>query len=93
METFPYIVVHKKGKENVVADALSRRYLLLTHLQAKILGFSMLKDLYATDEFFKSIFEDCLALGTSGECFSHEGFLYKAGRLCIPSISVQLLLI
>ena len=93
METFPYVVVHKKGKENVVADALSRRYLLLTHLQAKILGFSMLKDLYATDEFFKTIFEDCLASGTSGDFFLHEGFLYKAGRLCIPSSSVRTLLI
>ena len=42
METFPYVVVHKKGKENVVADALSRRYVLLTHLDAKLLGFSFL---------------------------------------------------
>ena len=42
METFPYVVVHKKGKENVVADALSRRYILLTHHDAKLLGFSLI---------------------------------------------------
>ena len=25
IETFPYVIKHKKGKENVIADALSRR--------------------------------------------------------------------
>jgi hypothetical protein len=38
IETFPYIVKYKKGKGNVVADALSRRHALLTQLDAKILG-------------------------------------------------------
>jgi hypothetical protein len=38
IETFPYIVKYKKGKDNVVADALSRRHALLTQLDAKILG-------------------------------------------------------
>jgi hypothetical protein len=26
IETFPYIIKHKNGKDNVIADALSRRY-------------------------------------------------------------------
>ena len=29
IETFPYVIKYKQGKENVVADALSRRYTLL----------------------------------------------------------------
>jgi hypothetical protein len=29
IETFPYIIKHKKGKKNVIADALSRRYTML----------------------------------------------------------------
>ena len=33
-----YVVKHKKGKENVIADALSRRYTLLTQLDYKIFG-------------------------------------------------------
>ena len=39
IETFPYVIRYKKGKENVVADALCRRYVLLTSMSAKMLGF------------------------------------------------------
>jgi hypothetical protein len=35
IESFPYVIKHKKGKENVIADALSRRYALLTQLDYK----------------------------------------------------------
>jgi len=30
IEYFPYIIKHKKGKDNVIADALSRRYTMLS---------------------------------------------------------------
>jgi hypothetical protein len=36
IETFPYIIKHKKGKDNVIVDALSRRYTMLSHLDHKI---------------------------------------------------------
>ena len=29
IESFPYVIKHKKGRENVIADALSRRYTML----------------------------------------------------------------
>src|SRR6266496_2222357 len=29
-ETSPYVIKHKKGKENVIVDALSRRYTMLS---------------------------------------------------------------
>jgi hypothetical protein len=32
IEIFPCIIKHKKGKENVIADALSRRYTMLSQL-------------------------------------------------------------
>ena len=32
IESFPYIIKYKKGKDNVVADALSRKSMLLTQL-------------------------------------------------------------
>jgi hypothetical protein len=30
IESFPYVIKHKKGKENVIADALSRCYIMLS---------------------------------------------------------------
>ena len=29
-ESFPYVIKHKKGKDNIIADALSRRYIMLS---------------------------------------------------------------
>jgi hypothetical protein len=37
IETFPYVIRYKQGKENIVADALSWRYVLFTSLSAKML--------------------------------------------------------
>jgi hypothetical protein len=39
-----------KGKENVVADALSRKSVLLNQLEVKVLG--LVKKLYAIDLVF-----------------------------------------
>ena len=35
IETFPYVIRYKQGKENVVADGLSRRYVLLTFYECQ----------------------------------------------------------
>jgi len=43
IETFSYVIRYKQRKENVVADALSRRYALLSTLDAKLLGFEHIK--------------------------------------------------
>ena len=39
IETFPYVIKYKQRKENIVADALSRRYAFVSSLNAKLLGF------------------------------------------------------
>ena len=41
IETFPYSVKYKKGKDNVVADALSQKSVLLTQLEVKVLGLEV----------------------------------------------------
>ena len=49
VETFPYVIRYKQGKENIVVDALSRRYVLISTLDVKLLGFEHIKELYPLD--------------------------------------------
>ena len=76
IESFPYIVKYKKGKENVVADALSRRHTLLTQLDTKILGLESIKGLYTTDSYFAEPYSKCRD-GKGWKNFHvHNGFLF-----------------
>jgi hypothetical protein len=43
----------------VIADALSRRYTMLSQLNHKIFGLETINELYATDLDFKDAFEKC----------------------------------
>lgn len=92
METFPYIIKYKKGSVNVVADALSRRYALISMLNTRLLGFEVLVALYEKDPFFAKIYEECKK-GSREGYFQQEGFLFRGGWLCIPLGSVRELLV
>jgi hypothetical protein len=59
IETFLYIIKHEKGKDNVIDDALSRRYTMLCQLDHKIFGLESIKELYAIDFDFKDAYENC----------------------------------
>ena len=96
IEAFAYVVKYKKGKENVVADALSRRYVLLNSLDARMLGFSLIKELYANDAEFGEVYNQCLENGGTqsvGQFFLHDGYLFRLSRLCIPLGSLRSLLV
>ncbi|XP_071924849.1 uncharacterized protein [Coffea arabica] len=56
IESFPYVIKYKTGKSNVVADALSRRHILFTALDAKLLGFELMKELYKDDLDFENTY-------------------------------------
>ncbi|CAA7040564.1 unnamed protein product [Microthlaspi erraticum] len=88
IETFPYVIKYKKGKDNVVADALSRRYTLLSTLDAKLLGFEQIKDLYASDSDFAEIYKSCSKFAF-GRYFRQDGFLFYENRLCVPNCSLR----
>nr|KYP50846.1 Transposon Ty3-I Gag-Pol polyprotein [Cajanus cajan] len=92
IEQFPYVIKYKKGKNNVVADALSRRHTLLISLGSQILGFNHIKELYTNDLEFKENYTQCLAKPQGGFYIS-EGYLYKEGRICIPQGSIRKLLV
>jgi hypothetical protein len=44
VESFPYVIKHKKGKDNVIADALSRQYTMLSQLDCHIFGLETIKE-------------------------------------------------
>ena len=92
IEQFPYVIKHKQGKHNVVADALSRRYCLLSMLETRLLGFGFVKELYEHDDDFSSVFPLCLN-GAHKDYFRFDGYLFKGNQLCIPKSSLRELLI
>ena len=42
-----------------MADALSRKYAFVSSLNAKLLGFEYVKELYANDDDFASVYGAC----------------------------------
>ena len=84
IETFPYVIKYKSGKASIIANALSRWYSLLTSLDAKLLGFDLLKELYEIGHDFVSIYKSCTHVG-QGKFFIHDRFLSYFANLCIPS--------
>jgi hypothetical protein len=75
IESFPYVIKHKK-RENVVADALSRRYALLTQLDYKIFGLETIKDQYVHDADFKDVFLHCKDGKTRNKFIFNDGFVF-----------------
>ncbi|XP_074267014.1 uncharacterized protein LOC141590315 [Silene latifolia] len=59
LQSFHFSSKYKDGKSNVVADALSRRYSLISTLDIRLLGFETLKDYYVEDGDFHEIYVEC----------------------------------
>ena len=92
IEMFPYVIKYKIGKTNVVADALWRRHSLLTQLDARLLGFELVKELYFNDLDFSDIYSSC-GSATQGKFYILDGFLFYLNWLCIPNCSICSLLV
>jgi hypothetical protein len=93
IESFPYTIKRKNGKDNVIADALSRRYTMLSQLYFKFFGLQTVKDLYMDDADFKDVFTHCVNGKPWGKFHLQDGFLFHANKLCVPASSVRLLLL
>lgn len=93
IESFPYVIKHKKGKENIIADALSRRYTMLSQLDFKIFGLETIKEQYINDNDFKDVLLNCQEGKSWNKFILSDGFVFRANKLCIPASSVRLLLL
>ena len=88
MESFPYVLKYKKGKENIVADALSRRAMVMNVCETKFLGMEILKELYPEDSEFRTVWK-ATEQGAFGEYYRHLGYLFKGSQICIPKCSIR----
>jgi hypothetical protein len=57
MHNFTFVIKHIAGTANKVADALSRKCLLLQEFRVKTLGFDDLRNMYVDDQDFKEAYE------------------------------------
>ena len=94
IQAYTFSIKHKKGITNKVADALSRRNLLVQTIELETIGIEGMKDLYTLDDDFKEIYEVCQSMeGRYHTEFSdfliQDGLLFKGGQLCIPKGSYR----
>jgi Fe-S cluster biosynthesis and repair protein YggX len=75
-----------------VANAFSRRYVLVSTLNAKLLGFDYVKELYANNDDFASVYGAC-EKAAFGKFYRLDGYLFRESRLCVPNSSMRELLV
>ena len=92
LEEYNFILKHKSGTENKVADALSRRAQCLSMMRIEVTGFDTIPDLYASDPYFSKIYAVAQSK-KSAEYTIHDRFLFRGTQLCIPDCSVRDLVI
>ena len=92
IEIFNYVIKYKQGKENIVADALLRRYAFLSTLNAKLLGFEYVKEMYTNDDDFASVY-GAYEKAAFGKFYRLDGYLFRENRLCMPNSSMRELLV
>ncbi|XP_021759482.1 uncharacterized protein LOC110724372 [Chenopodium quinoa] len=92
LQSFNFATKYKKGKTNIVADALSRRHNILGIMETKILGFEVMNESYKDDLELKEIMESCKN-GVHGSFVIVDGFLFKGNKLCVPKGAIRELLI
>jgi len=54
LQAYPFLLKHKVGVQNVVADALSKRHTLLATMQMKVIGFEQSRSYTKMIQIFKS---------------------------------------
>jgi len=85
IETFSYVIKYKQGKDNIFAYALSRKYVLLSTLDARFLGFEHNKELYRDDSDLANVYNACETLAFK-KFYRLDGYLFKESQSLVCSI-------
>ncbi|GKA31738.1 RNA-directed DNA polymerase [Tanacetum coccineum] len=88
IQAFSFVIRHKVGSNNQVADALSRRHSLITTMQIRVQGFDSFRGLYCDDPNFREIWSKC-DNGPFQQFSKLDGYLFYGARLCIPLCSLR----
>lgn len=89
IQRFDFVIKHKAGSMNVVADALSRKVNLLTILKGNIVAFDSLPSLYESDPNFGKTWAMCNSRDDCKDFHLVNGYLFKNDLLCIPWTSLR----
>ncbi|KAI0504858.1 hypothetical protein KFK09_015812 [Dendrobium nobile] len=89
LQRFSFVLRHKSRAQNRVADALSRRTVLLTQLQTDMQGIHSLQELYAEDKDFAKPWAKLMQEPhtPAGDYSIRHDFLFKGNHLCVPKSS------
>ncbi|KAI3819028.1 hypothetical protein L1987_12850 [Smallanthus sonchifolius] len=76
LQDFSFVIRHKAGSANTVADALSRRHALTTSVRLQVEGFGNFRALYPDDSDFRDVWVNC-RLHPVHDFTIHDGYLFK----------------
>lgn len=88
LQDFSFVIRHKAGSANTVADALSRRNSLLVSVRLQVHGFDIFKQLYHEDLDFALAWEGC-PQRPFHNFVKQDGFLFRHNKLCVPRCSLR----
>ena len=74
--------LNTRREKNVIADALSRRYTMLSQLDFKIFGLEIIKDQYVHDADFEDVMQNCKEGRMWNKFVVNDGFVFRANKLC-----------
>ena len=82
LQSFTFVIKHITEQANKVADALSRRNLVVQKCKIQILGFESMNELYDRDPYFQEDFEACKSTvhyerGKWAEFMIQDGLLFR----------------
>ena len=88
IQCFNFMIKHRAGSTNVVANAFSRKANLLTILKSQAVAFDSLPTLYEGNPDFGQIWSLCIEHVYCNDFHLTNDFLFKNNLLCIPRTSL-----